>query len=104
MLALEFAADRFQLLLLFGQFGAGVSVLAGQLHADAAKLADQRGRRRGAGKLHPKFLGGQADFQRLAVYAFQLVAEMFQDGTALVHVIGPPLDRLALAASSAADC
>jgi hypothetical protein len=92
----ELAADRFQFLLLIGQFGVGLPVLVGQLRADPPQRADERRRRRGAGKLHPEFLGGQADFQRLAVQSRQLAAKSLQRGAALVHVIGSPLHGLAL--------
>ena len=51
------------------QFSVGQSVVLGQLATNPSQRLDQGGRRRGAGKLDPKLLGSQADFQRLAVQA-----------------------------------
>ena len=68
MPAYQLFTDFLQFLPLLGQLDVGLVILLGQLRSDAAQRSGQRGRRRGAGKLRPKFLRRQADFQRLALH------------------------------------
>ena len=89
-------AETLQFGLLLLQLGGGQAIVVGQPAADAAQRMRERGGRSGPGKLYPQFLGGQADFQRLAVHAAQFAPQLLQCQAALVYVVGPPLQGLPL--------
>ncbi len=92
----QLAAKQLEIPPFLCKLGIGQTILVGQSRADLSERMGNRGRRRRSGNLHPEFLGRQTNFERLAVHAAQLFANLLQRRPIAVDLLTLTLGSLPL--------